>query len=159
MPMPIAPSFGDRLRLWLAVLGQLFSSERGAPSRRALPWLHRGGTHTERSFAARTRLAMIYSTRSNVHRLRDEREWKGERVPERRREALLAGQGGNFLLGLRLTALEPKRSFGGFHSTCLWALRPHDGSVVPSPPLHFTRSPHRRGRAAAVLRGQALWRS
>src|SRR5262249_44198187 len=32
------------------------------------------------------------------------------------------GQGGNFLLGLSLTAFEPKRSFGGFHSTCLSAL-------------------------------------
>src|SRR5262249_29316933 len=29
------------------------------------------------------------------------------------------GQAGNFLIVLSLTAFEPKRSFGGFHSTCL----------------------------------------
>ena len=33
-----------------------------------------------------------------------------------------SGANGNLLLGPSLTAFEPKRSFGGFHSTCLSAL-------------------------------------
>ena len=55
-------------------------------------------------------------------------------------------------LGLSLNAFEPKRSFGGFHSTCLSAFshRPRDGSVVQS--FHCMNDPPPEGHMASYIR-------
>jgi hypothetical protein len=54
------------------------------------------------------------------------------------------------------TASEPKRSFGGFHSTCLLVLsrRLRDGSVVSS--LHCMNDPQLEGHMASIRRRKFL---
>src|SRR5262249_51170907 len=64
----------------------------------------------------------------------------------------------------RANSVEPKRSFGPIHSTCLSSHRPRDGSVVSSP--HCMNDPQPEGHMAsyivrrkflATLGGAAAW--